>query len=36
VRKLGSRIAQRFRRVGLAGDIPEWHGRAARAADFDS
>jgi antitoxin FitA len=34
-RKLGSRIAQRFRRVGLAADLPEWRGRAARAADFD-
>ena len=34
-RKLGSRIVQRFRRSGLADDIPEWHGRAARAADFD-
>jgi len=35
-RKLGSRIAQRFRRVGLTGDFPEWRGAAARAADFDS
>lgn len=35
VRKLGSRIAQRFRRVGLAADLPEWHGRKPRAADFD-
>ena len=35
-RKLGSRIAERFRRVGLAGDIPEWRGRTARAADFDA
>jgi len=34
-RKLGSRIALRFRRAGLTGDIPEWRGRAARAADFD-
>jgi plasmid stability protein len=36
VLKLGSRIAQRFRRVGLTADLPEWHGLAARAADFDS
>jgi plasmid stability protein len=35
VPKLGSRIAQRFRRVGLAADLPEWRGLAARAADFD-
>jgi plasmid stability protein len=34
-RKLGSRIAQRFQRVGLANDIPEWRGRTARPADFD-
>jgi plasmid stability protein len=36
VRNLGSRIAQRFRRVGLSRDLPEWRGVAARAADFDS
>lgn len=36
VPKLGSRIAQRFRRAGLTADLPEWRGRAARAADFDS
>jgi plasmid stability protein len=36
VDKLGSRIAQRFRRIGLDADLPEWRGRAARAADFDS
>ena len=35
-RKLGSRIAQRFRRVGLAADLPEWRGRAPRGADSDS
>jgi plasmid stability protein len=35
-RKLGSRIAQRFRRRGLTRDLPEWRGRAASAADFDS
>jgi hypothetical protein len=34
--KLGSRIAQRFRRVGLTADLPEWRGRAVRAADFES
>jgi plasmid stability protein len=32
---LGSRIAKRFRRAGLARDLPEWRGRAAGAADFD-
>ncbi len=36
VRKLGSRIAHRFGRVGLAGDVPEWRGLAPRAAGFDS
>jgi plasmid stability protein len=36
VGRLGSRIAQRFRRVGLAADLPEFHGQAANAADFDS
>ena len=36
VRTLGSRIAQRFQRVGLTADLPECHGLAARAADFDS
>ena len=35
-RKLGSRIAQRFRRTGLTGDLPEWRGVAARSADFDT
>jgi plasmid stability protein len=35
VRRLGSRIAQRFQRVGLTRDLPEWHGRPARPADFD-
>lgn len=34
--KLGSRIAQRFRRAGLSGDLPELRGVAARAADLDS
>jgi antitoxin FitA len=35
VGKLGSRIAQRFRRSGLTTDLPEWRGRAVSAADFD-
>jgi len=35
-RKLGTRIAQRFRRSGLPADLPELRGRAVRAADFDS
>jgi plasmid stability protein len=35
-RTLGSRIAGRFRRSGLTSDLPEWHGRTARAADFDA
>lgn len=25
-KRLGSRIAWRFRRGGLTGDLPEWHG----------
>lgn len=32
--KLGTRIAQRFRRAGLTDDLPELRGRAVRAADF--
>ena len=36
VGKLGSQIAQRFRRSGLTTDLPEWRGRAVSAADFDS
>jgi plasmid stability protein len=35
VRKLGSRIAARFKTVGLAADLPEVRGQAARSADFD-
>jgi len=31
---LGSRIAARFRKVGLDADLPEWHGQAPRSADF--
>lgn len=32
---LGSRIAARFRRVGLGGEIPELRGQSARPAAFD-
>ena len=35
VRKLGSRIAARFKTVGLTSDLPELRGQPARAADFD-
>ena len=34
--KLGTKIAQRFRRVGLAEDLPELRGVAVRAAEFAS
>ncbi len=34
--KLGTRIAQRFRRSGLTSDLPEFRGVAAKAAEFDS
>jgi hypothetical protein len=34
--KLGSRIAGRFRRVGLLKDLPELRGAAVRAAEFES
>ena len=34
-RKLGSRIAARFKTVGLTEDLPELRGQAARAAAFD-
>ena len=34
VRKLGSRIAARFKTVGLTVDLPELDGQPARAADF--
>ena len=34
VRKLGSRIAARFRTAGLTADLPELRGQRARAADF--
>ena len=33
--KLGSRMAARFKTVGLPADLPELHGQPARAADFD-
>jgi plasmid stability protein len=33
--RLGSRIAGRFRRAGLATDLPELRGEPARKADFD-
>jgi plasmid stability protein len=36
VSKLGTRIAQRFRRTGLTSDLPELRGTAVRAAEFDS
>jgi len=35
VRKLGSRVAARFKTVGLTADLPEFGGQRARAADFD-
>ena len=35
VRKLGSRIAARFRKVGLDAEIPELRGQAPRLPDFD-
>lgn len=34
VRKLGSRIAARFKKVGLTADLPELRGQAARSAEF--
>lgn len=33
--KLGTRIAARFKRLGLTGDLPELTGTRARAADLD-
>ena len=35
-KKIGSRIAARFRHAGLTGDLPELRGVSARAADLDS
>jgi len=34
--RLGSRIAARFRRVGLDEEIPELRGHLAQPAEFDS
>lgn len=34
VRRLGSRIAARFRTHGLEADVPELHGQAVRPAEF--
>jgi plasmid stability protein len=34
--KLGTRIAQRFRKSGLTTDLPELRGVSAIAAEFDS
>jgi plasmid stability protein len=34
VARLGSRIAARFRKVGLKSDLPELRGQPAREADF--
>ena len=33
---LGSRIAARFRRLGLTRDLPEWRGQAAEPVDFEA
>ncbi|HJQ37843.1 MAG TPA: Arc family DNA-binding protein [Thermoanaerobaculia bacterium] len=33
--RLGSRIAARFRRIGLDKEIPELRGQAARPADLE-
>jgi plasmid stability protein len=35
-KKLGTRIAQRFRGSGLSTELPEWRGVTATAAEFDS
>ena len=32
--KLGSRIAERFARIGLTADLAELRGQSARSADF--
>jgi plasmid stability protein len=34
VPRLGSRIAARFAKTGLAADLPELHGQPPRSADF--
>lgn len=36
LQKLGTRIARRFQRAGLTGDLPEFRGVAARAAELES
>lgn len=36
VNKLGSRIAARFRKVGLTSDLPQLRGQAVRSVDLDS
>jgi len=33
--KLGSRIAARFRKIGLDREIPEWRGQPAEPAEFE-
>jgi antitoxin FitA len=35
-KKLGTRIAHRFRGSGLSTELPEWRGVTATAAEFDS
>jgi plasmid stability protein len=35
-RMLGSRIARRFKSMGVTRDLPEFRGVTARAADLDS
>ncbi len=35
VARLGTRIAARFRKVGLRADLPELRGQPARQADLD-
>jgi plasmid stability protein len=34
VRKLGSRIAARFKKAGLTADLPEMRGEPARSVEF--
>lgn len=35
-RQLGSRIASRFNRVGLMGEIPEMRGQSVQPAQFEA
>ena len=35
VAKLGSRIAARFAKAGLTGDLPELRGQVPQSAEFD-